>query len=120
MDYSVYIAAMIMGLSILYLKSLPVNFLSNAFPSPNSADPVEMPPYAAFHFGLLFLPKYLFTGIEYLSVEQSLNKCFIHSYLNGTVNSEIFARVLFTRSFVKIKPSRKSEIILSYIDEGKS
>ena len=80
--------------------------------------------YAAFHFGLLFLPKYLFTDIQYLSVEQNLNKCFNHNYLNGTkcttVNSEIFARVLFTLSFVKIKPSRESEIILSFIDEGKS
>ena len=28
--------------------------------------------YAAFHFGLLFLPKYLFTDIQYLSVEQKL------------------------------------------------
>ena len=27
----------------------------------NSADPDEMPPYAAFHLGLHCLPKYLFT-----------------------------------------------------------
>ena len=27
----------------------------------NSADPDEMPPYAAFHLGLLCLSKYLFT-----------------------------------------------------------
>ena len=30
----------------------------------NSADPDEMPPYAAFHLGLHCLPKYLFTGIQ--------------------------------------------------------
>ena len=30
----------------------------------NSADPDEMPPYAAFHLDLHCLPKYLFTGIE--------------------------------------------------------
>ena len=30
----------------------------------NSADPDEMPPYAAFHVGLHCLPKYLFTGIK--------------------------------------------------------
>ena len=29
----------------------------------NSADPDEMP-YAAFHLGLHFLPKYLFNGIQ--------------------------------------------------------
>ena len=37
-----------------------------------------------------------------------------------TVNSEIFARVLFTRNFVKIKPSRNGEITLSFTDIGKS
>ena len=30
----------------------------------NSADPDEMPPYAAFHPGLHFLLKYLFTDIQ--------------------------------------------------------
>ena len=30
----------------------------------NSADPDEMPPYAAFHLGFHCLPKYLFTGIQ--------------------------------------------------------
>ena len=29
-----------------------------------SADPDEMPPYAAFHLGLHCLPKYLFIGIK--------------------------------------------------------
>ena len=30
----------------------------------NRADPDEMPPYAAFHLGLHYLPKYLFTVIQ--------------------------------------------------------
>ena len=42
-----------------------------------------------------------------------------------TVNSEIFARVLFSQnltyaSFMKIKPLRIGEITLSFIDVGKS
>ena len=37
-----------------------------------------------------------------------------------TVNSEIFMRTLFSRSFVKIKPSRNGKITLSFIDIGKS
>ena len=44
---------------------------------------------------------------------------------SSTVNSEFFARILFSRnfakrSFVKIKSSRNGEIILSYTDKGKS
>ena len=40
----------------------------------------------------------------------------------NTVNSEIFARVLFShmRSFVKIKSSLNGEIILSFTDVGNS
>ena len=30
----------------------------------NSADPDEMPPYAAFHLGRHCLPKYLFTRVQ--------------------------------------------------------
>ena len=40
-----------------------------------------------------------------------------------TVNSEIFARVLFSRfmrSFEKIKPSRNGKITMSFNDIGKS
>ena len=42
-----------------------------------------------------------------------------------TVNSEIFARVLFSRNFVdakfcEIKPSRNEEMTLSFTDVGKS
>ena len=46
---------------------------------------------------------------------------------NNTVNSEIFTRVLFSRSFAshlqsfeKIKPSRNGEITLLFTDIGKS
>ena len=35
-----------------------------------------------------------------------------------TVNSEIFARVLFSRSFVKIKSTRNGEINMSFTDKG--
>ena len=35
-----------------------------------------------------------------------------------TVNSEIFARVLFSRNFVKLKPSRNGKITLPFTDIG--
>ena len=38
----------------------------------------------------------------------------------STVNPEIFARVLYLRSFVKTKPSGNDEITMSFIDIGKS
>ena len=38
----------------------------------------------------------------------------------NTVNSEIFVRVLFSRSFVKIKPLWNGEITLPFTDVGKS
>ena len=38
----------------------------------------------------------------------------------ASVYSEIFARTLFLRNFVKIKPSRNGKITLSFIDIGKS
>ena len=38
----------------------------------------------------------------------------------ATVNSEIFARVLWSRNFVKIKSSRNAEITLSLTHIGKS
>ena len=37
-----------------------------------------------------------------------------------TVNLEIYARTLFSRSFVKMKPSRNGKITQSFIDIGKS
>ena len=57
-----------MELSILYLKGCLSNDmgvpLKTDFISANSADPDEMPHYAAFHQGLRCLPKNLFTGIQ--------------------------------------------------------
>ena len=38
-------------------------FLKIGFILAISADPDEMPPFAAFYLGLHYLPKYLFTGI---------------------------------------------------------
>ena len=52
-----HIVTMSMQLSILYFKAVPVIFR-------NSADPDEMPPYAAFHLDLHCLPKYLFASIQ--------------------------------------------------------
>ena len=62
-----------MELSILYFKVLQVEIsikwcisvLKIVFILTNSADPDEMPPYAAFHLGLHCLPfKYWFTVIQ--------------------------------------------------------
>ena len=38
----------------------------------NSADPDEVPPYAAFHLGLHCLPKYLFTDMQNKKVNFSI------------------------------------------------
>ena len=38
--------------------------------------------------------------------------------LTNTVNSEMFAKVLFSRSFVKMKSSLNGEITLSFTDIG--
>ena len=52
----------------MYFKGLPENdvflFMKIIFILANSADPDEMPPYAAFHLDLHCLPKNLFTGIQ--------------------------------------------------------
>ena len=72
MDYPIHIDTISMELSILYFKKLSVKlFLNDVFLFPkivfnfaNSADPDEMPTYAAYHLGLHCLPKYLFTGIQ--------------------------------------------------------
>ena len=61
-----------MELSILYFNVMQVKLSiklcisvlgDSVFIQANSADPDEMPPYAAFHLGLHWLSKYLFTGI---------------------------------------------------------
>ena len=72
MDYTILIDTIRMELSILYFKGLSVkssikwciSVHEDWFISANSADPDEMPPYAAFHLGLHCLSKYLFTGIQ--------------------------------------------------------
>ena len=75
MDHPIRIDTISMALSILYCKGLPVKisrklcvsipeYCFYLFILANSADPDEMPPYAAFHLGLHCLPKYLFTGIR--------------------------------------------------------
>ena len=67
-DDTIYIDMVSMKLSILYFKGLPVKisiiyiYISipeDCFPLSNSADPVKIPPYVAFHLGLHCLPKYL-------------------------------------------------------------
>ena len=73
MDYQIHFYTS-MELSILYFifrgcqRYFPWNdvFLSLkiVFILANSADPDEMPHYAAFHLGLHCLPKYLYTGIQ--------------------------------------------------------
>ena len=57
----------------------------------------------------------IFTNIEKENQASSLYKTD-----DCTVNSEIFARVLFSRNFVKIISSRNAEITLSFTDIGKS
>ena len=47
-----------------FLKCDVFQSLKIVFIQANSADPDEMPPYAAFHLGLHCLPKYLFTGMQ--------------------------------------------------------
>ena len=67
--FSIHIDTINMDLSILFFRghrsefqhiSVPEDFFILA----NSANPDEMPHYAAFHQGLHCLPKYLFTGIH--------------------------------------------------------
>ena len=52
----------------MWMMHLHVNKKSNydmmVMMSQNSADPDEMLPYAAFHLGLHFFQKYLFTSIQ--------------------------------------------------------
>ena len=61
-----------MGLSIIYFKKsqeeisqlLCTAVSEIVFISANSADPDEMPHFAAFHLGLRCLPKYLLRGFQ--------------------------------------------------------
>ena len=60
------------GMSKLWFISVPADHFHYC---KNSADPDEVPLYAAFHLGLHSLPKYLFVGI-----------------LNEELTSDIFCR----------------------------
>ena len=62
-------------LCIVYIKDNNLS-LKIAYILANSADPDEMPPYAAFHPGLQCLPNYLFTGIQ-----NENGKTYLFSYL---------------------------------------
>ena len=70
MDYPIHIDTISMELSILFFRGskflLNDVFLSLKidFAFANSADLDEMLPYAAFHLGLHYLPKYLFTRTQ--------------------------------------------------------
>ena len=65
MDIPIHNDTKVIVLSIFYFKGLPVTYSIKCFTSvlrdffflPNSADPDEMPLYAAFHLGLHCLPK---------------------------------------------------------------
>ena len=64
MDYPIHIDTISMKFSILYLRVGKSNFykmmycvLEDVFILANSANPDEMPPYAAFHLGFHCLPK---------------------------------------------------------------
>ena len=67
MDFLINIDTINMGLSIVYICTLRVVFLSLlvVFILGNSVDPDEMQHYAAFHLGLHCLPKYPFRGFQY-------------------------------------------------------
>ena len=45
--------------NVFHFLSMNINFVLA-----NSADPDEMPPYAAFHLGIHCLQKYLFRGFQ--------------------------------------------------------
>ena len=72
-EFSIKFVTVKSGWSILYIEGsqviIPKNIvffsLKIDFILANSADPDEMPHYAAFHLGLLCLPKYLFRGFMY-------------------------------------------------------
>ena len=72
MDFSIKLHSIKSGWFIVYIKesqviiSKNIVFLSLKIDSvlANSADPNEMPHYAAFHLGLHCLPKNLFRGFQ--------------------------------------------------------
>ena len=69
MDFPLQIDRTRIGLSIICVKGSQFNlvFISMKFglTLTNSADPNEMPLFAAFHLGLHCLPKYIFKSLQY-------------------------------------------------------
>ena len=70
MEFTIMFDMVASGWSIIYTEGSQViisrkyyiSFSENRFALVNSADPVEMPHYAAFHLGLHSLTKYPFKG----------------------------------------------------------
>ena len=54
------------GSQVTFFPKYCISYLNVNFVIANSADPGEMPHYAAFHLGLRCLPKYLFRGFPSL------------------------------------------------------
>ena len=78
MGHPIHVDSLSMELSILYFKGLiaGLNFYKMMYFCPfviwaNSADPDEMPHYAAFHQGLHCLPKYLFPVLRQKRFKQT-------------------------------------------------
>ena len=65
----------------------------------NSADPDEMPPYAAFHLGLYCLPNYLFTGVQN---EKGITKMQqrINQFLPSWMHVFLYCWFVYKTSFV--------------------
>ena len=53
------------GKRLYFPKNIVFLSLKMDFVRANSAEPDEMPHYAAFHLGLGCLPKYLFKGVQF-------------------------------------------------------
>ena len=68
------------------------------------------------------IPRAAITMMTSLNISSSISISTILPTTDHPVHesSEIFARTLFSRSFVKIKPSRNGKSTLSFIDIGKS
>ena len=64
MDFSIKLHTIKSGWSIVYIEGVPVVISKDRFclSKANSADPDEMPLYAAIHLGLHCLPRYLLGG----------------------------------------------------------
>ena len=80
MDSSFWFYTVHLGWSIVYIEGLQVILFKNIifislkidFVLANSAEPDEMPHYAAFHLGLYCLPKYLLSWMK-VEISKILN-----------------------------------------------